>query len=161
MKPRARSTYGHLGVTLKRKDQEITMAVHRLVMLAFVGPCPDGLNVCHNDGVATNNVLGNLRYDTPSSNSQDRVRHGNDYNRRKTHCIHGHEFTPGNTYYRRNGRRLCRTCHIANVRSGKLRQMQENPERIREQNRLAQARHRARKRAAKEAAAATAENLAG
>lgn len=30
-------------------------------------------------------------------------------NARKTHCIHGHEFTPENTI-RREGRRRCRTC---------------------------------------------------
>jgi len=27
-----------------------------------------------------------------------------------THCIHGHEFTPENTYIRPNGNRSCRTC---------------------------------------------------
>lgn len=30
--------------------------------------------------------------------------------REQTHCIHGHEFTPANTYIRRNGKRLCRQC---------------------------------------------------
>ena len=29
---------------------------------------------------------------------------------RKTHCIHGHEFTPENTRIKSNGIRLCRTC---------------------------------------------------
>lgn len=28
----------------------------------------------------------------------------------ETHCKHGHEFTPENTYIRPNGRRQCRTC---------------------------------------------------
>ena len=28
----------------------------------------------------------------------------------KTHCIHGHEFTPQNSVYRKDGIRLCRTC---------------------------------------------------
>lgn len=28
----------------------------------------------------------------------------------QTHCIHGHEFTPANTYRRRNGTRACREC---------------------------------------------------
>lgn len=31
-------------------------------------------------------------------------------NARKTHCIHGHEFSIENTYYRPNGARDCRTC---------------------------------------------------
>jgi hypothetical protein len=31
-------------------------------------------------------------------------------NRRKTHCVRGHEFTPENTYLRPSGGRNCRTC---------------------------------------------------
>lgn len=31
-------------------------------------------------------------------------------NARKTHCIHGHEFTPANTYTTPDGSRACRTC---------------------------------------------------
>lgn len=31
-------------------------------------------------------------------------------NKRKTHCIHGHEFTTENTYLTPNGRRQCRQC---------------------------------------------------
>ena len=50
--------------------------VHRLVMLAFVGPCPPGLEVCHDDGTRDNNRLSNLRYDTRSKNALDKHRHG-------------------------------------------------------------------------------------
>jgi hypothetical protein len=50
--------------------------VHILVMLAFVGPCPDGLEVCHNDGDHRNVALLNLRYDTRKANVADLVRHG-------------------------------------------------------------------------------------
>lgn len=28
----------------------------------------------------------------------------------KTHCIHGHQFTPENSRYRKDGKRFCRTC---------------------------------------------------
>jgi hypothetical protein len=38
-------------------------------------------------------------------------------NARKTHCIHGHEFTPENTYTTKRGYRDCRACH--RVRNGK------------------------------------------
>jgi hypothetical protein len=31
---------------------------------------------CHNDGVPTNNSLGNLRWDTLSNNQHDRKKHG-------------------------------------------------------------------------------------
>ena len=50
--------------------------MHRLVMLAFVGPCPDGMEVCHKDGVSTNSLLSNLRYDTHVGNYVDAIRHG-------------------------------------------------------------------------------------
>jgi len=29
---------------------------------------------------------------------------------RKTHCVHGHEYTPKNTYYRPDGNRFCAEC---------------------------------------------------
>ena len=48
--------------------------VHRLVLLAFVGPCPVGMEGCHFDNDATNNRLSNLRWDTLSNNQKDRVR---------------------------------------------------------------------------------------
>src|SRR5580704_3863138 len=50
--------------------------VHQLVMLAFVGPYPPGMETRHLDGDRANNALSNLKYGTPSENSQDRLRHG-------------------------------------------------------------------------------------
>lgn len=47
-------------------------------MLAFAGPCPIGLEVCHNDSNPTNNRLDNLRYDTRRSNRIDMVIAGNE-----------------------------------------------------------------------------------
>jgi hypothetical protein len=49
---------------------------HKLVMEAFVGVRPQGMECCHNDGNPQNNYLSNLRWDTPISNQADRVRHG-------------------------------------------------------------------------------------
>lgn len=34
------------------------------------------------------------------------------FNKRKTHCKRGHEFTPENTFLLKNGRR-CKICHRA------------------------------------------------
>ena len=50
--------------------------MHTLIALAFLGPRPNGLWVCHNDGVPTNNRAENLRYDTPTSNTADSIKHG-------------------------------------------------------------------------------------
>lgn len=49
--------------------------VHRLVMLAFRGPCPKGHEVNHKDGVHTNNVLRNLEYRTKRYNYDHAVQH--------------------------------------------------------------------------------------
>lgn len=51
--------------------------VHRLVMLAFVGPYPSpNHEIAHFDGNPANNHLTNLRYATYEDQYSDRVRHG-------------------------------------------------------------------------------------
>ena len=50
--------------------------VHSLVALAFFGPRPEGLVVCHFDGDPGNCSIKNLRYDTYRSNVHDAIRHG-------------------------------------------------------------------------------------
>jgi hypothetical protein len=51
--------------------------VHRLVLLAFVGPPPEGRPVCrHLDGDPSNNRLSNLVWGTQLENAADRLRHG-------------------------------------------------------------------------------------
>ena len=67
---------GYLKVTLTDCGKEHTRAVHRLVALAFIGPKPIGLEVCHNDGNKTNNCVSNLRYGTRRENAQDMIAHG-------------------------------------------------------------------------------------
>lgn len=37
----------------------------------------------------------------------------------RTHCVNGHELTDENTYERENGKRRCKQCHLAAVRSYK------------------------------------------
>jgi hypothetical protein len=50
--------------------------IHRAVLLAFVGPCPPGLEGRHGVGGKLNNRLDNLCYGTHSQNMMDRVEHG-------------------------------------------------------------------------------------
>lgn len=104
--------YGHLTVRLMRNGQGRSHYVHRLVLEAFTGSAPDGCECCHRDGNHTNNSIANLYWGTRSENLHDQVRHGVHINARKTHCIHGHEFTPENTYLRDRpgGGRTCKTC---------------------------------------------------
>lgn len=76
-KPNITTKLGHCRVDFfKGKDERFIKYVHRLVLETFIGPCPDGMEACHNDGNPRNNRLDNLRWDTPSSNMQDKKKHG-------------------------------------------------------------------------------------
>lgn len=70
--------HGHLSVTLYNggKDKIKRLYVHRLVLEAFIGPCPAGMQCCHCDGNPPNNRVGNLRWDTPLANNLDKRKHG-------------------------------------------------------------------------------------
>lgn len=65
---------GHVSVVLGNKANG--SPVHKLVALTFIGPRPDGCEICHNDGDPTNNAVSNLRYDTRAENNKDITRQG-------------------------------------------------------------------------------------
>jgi len=69
-------TKGHRYVNLHRDGKQHCRYVHHLILEAFVGPCPNGMEACHNDGNPSNNALSNLRWDTPKSNNADKLAHG-------------------------------------------------------------------------------------
>ena len=64
----------YLGLWVNNK--QTIVKPHRLVLDAFVGKCPDGMECCHNDGNPFNNHLSNLRWDTPKNNHADKIKHG-------------------------------------------------------------------------------------
>lgn len=49
--------------------------LHRIILETFVGPCPKGMEGCHNDGDPFNNCISNLRWDTRRSNVDDTIKH--------------------------------------------------------------------------------------
>jgi hypothetical protein len=65
---------GYLVVSLGRV--RIQHRVSRLVLEAFVGPCPLDMEACHDDGKKVNNCLTNLRWDTSAENGKDKAHHG-------------------------------------------------------------------------------------
>lgn len=72
--------HGYLCVHLGGSEGGVKfrkLPVHVVVLLAFVGPCPDGMEACHfPDRAKTNNSLANLRWGTPVDNANDKKLHG-------------------------------------------------------------------------------------
>ena len=69
----SRGRYAMVG--LYKHGITSTTSVHRLVLEAFVGPCPPGMECCHNNGDKRDNRIENLRWDTRSANMLDAVKH--------------------------------------------------------------------------------------
>lgn len=67
---------GRLQVTLCKHGFTKRFQVHRLVLLAFVGPCPEGMECRRLDGNHLNNRLTNLEWATHAVNMSDMLRHG-------------------------------------------------------------------------------------
>ena len=67
---------GRPRVCLSEAGRIYHRRICRLVLEAFVGPCPEGMEACHNNGDPADNRLENLRWDTRSANALDAVRHG-------------------------------------------------------------------------------------
>lgn len=103
--------YGSFGVSKK------TVLAHRYAYEHIVGPIPNGLELDHhrlNPGEGSARCSrscvnpGHLEAVTHSENVK-RGRSG-EYQRIKTHCSKGHEFTEDNTYLRPTGGRQCMEC---------------------------------------------------
>lgn len=69
---------GHLQVALMANGAKRgkSICVHVLVLTAFKGAPPDGLECLHGDGNAANNNIRNLRWGTRLQNVRDSITHG-------------------------------------------------------------------------------------
>jgi len=63
-------------INLWKDNKQKIFRPHTLVLTAFVGPRPEGMECCHNDGNPWNNCIENLRWDTSKNNHADKVKHG-------------------------------------------------------------------------------------
>lgn len=70
------SSRGYLSVNLKRIGSRKQVAVHTIVLCAFVGPRQSGMQACHGNGDRLDARLRNLRWDTVSNNHKDKWLHG-------------------------------------------------------------------------------------
>lgn len=120
LKPRRTKALGRQNpgwtVALFKDGTRRNFLVHRLVLEAFEGPCPDGLEACHYNDNSADNRLANLRWDTHSANIQDKLRNGNHEPSNRTHCPRGHLLSAPNLCG--NGKpRNCRACRNAQSRT--------------------------------------------
>jgi hypothetical protein len=76
LKPVLQHRYLCVDLFLTQERKHSNRRIHRLILEAFVGPCPDGMECCHCNGVPTDNRLENLRWDTHKANGQDAAAHG-------------------------------------------------------------------------------------
>ncbi len=67
---------GYPKVTISNSAGRVNRSVHILVARAFLGPCPDGHEVNHKDGVKVHCAVLNLEYVTQPENMQHAVVHG-------------------------------------------------------------------------------------
>jgi hypothetical protein len=65
---------GYYFVRLSRDGVSKCARVHRLVLAAFVGPCPAGMETLHGAKGRYTNTLSNLKYGTRLENAKDRKR---------------------------------------------------------------------------------------
>ncbi|HEY9610494.1 HNH endonuclease [Allocoleopsis sp.] len=66
------ATDGYRKVSLGGKREYI----HRLVLLTFVGPCPEGFQACHKNSDRADNRLSNLTWGSRKRNARDRKKLG-------------------------------------------------------------------------------------
>ncbi len=69
----SRSDYAACGFSMFRNHYNYL--VHRFILETFIGPCPEGMECRHLDGVKMNNRIDNLLWGTKAENAADKVRH--------------------------------------------------------------------------------------
>ena len=73
---KARKNKSHTMVWISDGLDPRAISVHRLVAAAFIGPCPEGLEVNHINGDGADNRVENLEYITHAENCRHAYRLG-------------------------------------------------------------------------------------
>ena len=106
---------GYLWVNLKDGARRTRKSVHSLVMGAFVGERPKGMDIAHKNDDPFDNRLANLRYCTRSENMMDMVKNGGHFRMQQDRCANGHKFVDANLINskKKSGHRGCKACERA------------------------------------------------
>jgi len=112
-----RNGYGQFSV-----DGRMVSA-HVFAYKTFVGPIPEGLQIDHvrSNGCRHRHCVNYVNHLEPVTSAEN-TRRGESgaYLAAKTHCPHGHAYSPENTGVYR-GMRYCRTCKRARTQASRLR----------------------------------------
>lgn len=107
------------GMTSYRNQKWRT---HRLMYTLMVGPIPPGHDVCHSCDNHSCCNPAHLWIGTRKDNMADCVEKARHDSMKRTHCKHGHEYTPENTYWsppckaRPRPARHCKRCNLIRLR---------------------------------------------
>lgn len=75
LKPK-KNRNGYLEVCLYKNNRHYWRSIHRLVLLTFVGECPENMETRHLNGIKTDNRLNNLEWNTKRINTNDTIEAG-------------------------------------------------------------------------------------
>lgn len=120
--------YGIFFVGRREDGRSQFIKAHRFAYESIVGPLPDP-SLMHPDHLCRTPSCVNpyhIEVVTPAVNFS-RGESGPARNARRTHCVHGHEFTTENTWITKLGGRKCRACMADNL----ARWTSKNPDRRR------------------------------
>ena len=98
------------------KPYGVASKEHRDAWIKKHGRIPKGKWVLHK---CDNNLCRNdkhLYLGTHADNTRDAVVRKRMHKMKWTRCIHGHLFSKTNTYIRKDGRRVCKTCRKLRMR---------------------------------------------